>query len=312
MGTYTQLSQKELQSIIDLYGFGQITSYSSLALGISNSNYKVTTAQGDYVAKVSNDKDAASLESEQNILYRINNLGFHYCPAAYETKNGEKVYHHKNHFGTVSPFITGHAPEINENTAFQIGKTLGNLHKLSEGADLSDLRTHEQVGYDAIDIQTYVNSSPECPEDFKEIFHSLFSDQLEGYCTQKFPSGLIHGDLYYDNTLFEDGNIHTLIDFEQSGVGPFIFDIGVSISGTCLIDGVISCALTEKFLEGYNHERKLESNESQFMSEAILVGLLSISLWRIKRFVVGDIDPSKVENYKELLSIARDYHKALK
>ena len=68
-----------------------------------------------------------------------------------------------------------------------------------------------------------------------------------------FPAGVIHGDLYFDNSLFKNGKIVTLIDFEQSGRGRFILDLGIAISGSCLNrdKSNIDLNLLENFLKGY-------------------------------------------------------------
>ena len=67
------------------------------------------------------------------------------------------------------------------------------------------LRRHEAVGFGPKEILNYIQG-PTCPEDFKRGFEVLFSDKLEGFMKAGFEEGIIHGDLYYDNTLFEEQN----------------------------------------------------------------------------------------------------------
>ena len=118
-----------------------------------------------------------------------------------------------------------------------------------------------------------------------------------------FPSGIIHGDLYYDNSLFNNGHLVTLIDFEQSGRGRFILDLGIALSGSCLNDEKSNLSIDHirSFLRGYESSRKLLMIETQYLRSAIAVGFFSIALWRIKRFYEGNLDDRKKYNYRQLL-----------
>ena len=62
----------------------------------------------------------------------------------------------------------------------------------------------------------------------------IFPERLQDIPYDDFPVGVIHGDLYFDNSLFDAGELVTLIDFEQSGRGRHILDLGIAISGSCL------------------------------------------------------------------------------
>ena len=45
-------------------------------------------------------------------------------------------------------------------------------------------------------------------EDYKNAFEEVFSNnELESLINTKLPSGIIHGDLFYDNTLFNNNGL---------------------------------------------------------------------------------------------------------
>lgn len=58
--------------------------------------------------------------------------------------------------------------------------------------------------------------------------------------------GIIHGDLFLDNALFEGGRLSCVIDFTQSCNGDFLFDLAVVALSWCDSD-----EKTEALLEGY-------------------------------------------------------------
>ena len=138
----------------------------------------------------------------------------------------------------------------------------------------------------------------------------MYKRQLEGIPYDVFPSGIIHGDLYFDNSLFHEDKLVTLIDFEQSGRGRFILDLGIALSGSCL--NLDKTSLDEEllfaFLEGYQSKRSLLYIEKEYLRSAIAVGFFSISLWRIKRFYEGDLDARKKFNYRELLGRCKQFY----
>lgn len=302
VGDYTKLSSEEAQNILDLYKLGTLTELCSLSLGISNSNYKVLTNKGKYLLKVSNDKGHDELVQEQEILTTLGKLDFKFSLTPFVTTDGKSVYTYNNFFGVIFPFVEGIAPGPCDQTCFEIGRGLAVLHSLK--GDFSAIRPHDEVGFGAADISKYI-SNEKCPTDFKEMVTYFFPDNLKKFSGIDFDKGLIHGDLYYDNTLFDENHLAVLLDFEQSGYGEFLFDIGISISGTCLEKGRINYSLIESYLRGYEAIRPLPDLERKYLDTAIIVGLLSIALWRIKRFKEGDLNPLMANSYQELLNKAK-------
>jgi homoserine kinase type II len=128
---------------------------------------------------------------------------------------------------------------------------------------------------------------------------------LQSFAEANWKESVIHGDLYYDNTLFNNEKLGVILDFEQSGRGEAILDLGISISGTCLEKGMIIAPLVSSYLEGYQSVRPLPKEEKAHLIDAICLGLLSISLWRIKRFKEKNMTPLMAASYKELLYSAQ-------
>lgn len=313
MGHYVNLTLKEASAILSQYRFSPVLEIHPLSLGISNSNYKIVTREKTLLLKVSNDKDMDQLEREMQILLYLQKQGFPLALSPFPLKRGGAVYHEPPYFGVVFPFLSGQAPVISSSSCHEIGKALASLHRVTQGkqSSLEKIRPSTDVGFEQAQIEEYVAHNPTCPLDYRDIFHRVFPQGLARFGQQNFEQGLIHGDLYYDNTLFQGDKLMALLDFEQAGVGTYLFDLGVSISGTCLMGGKIHPPLVTSFLKGYESIRVLPVQERKFLQEAILLGLFSISLWRIKRFTEGNLDPLKATSYRELLERALDYQNAL-
>ncbi|MEC7274838.1 MAG: phosphotransferase [Bdellovibrionota bacterium] len=311
MGDYTKLQLTEAQAIADMYGIGQIKKLQSLSLGISNSNYKVECDQETYLLKVSNDKGQEELHGEMNILLYLNRLNFPYSLVPFKTTEGLSVYTYQDKFGVLFPFLDGIPPGPSDFTCEEIGRGLAKLHTLSHDDELKTLRDHECVGFGVHEIYDYAHSSA-APEDFRDLFNLMFPHKLEWFREQKWERGIIHGDLYYDNTLFKSEALQTLLDFEQGGRGEYLLDLGISISGTCLEKGRLHPNLIRSYLRGYEELRPLPREEKLHLADTIALGLFSIALWRIKRFKEKDLNPLMAESYRELLLRAEIFNETLK
>lgn len=316
MAEYTKLSNAQIEEIIGLYGISDILSILPMGHGISNTNYRVVTANESYLLKVSNDKNSDELIAEQKLLHIIRQWGFLFSILPLQLPDQTFVYQHGEYYGAVYPFIEGSPPEINEDNLSEIGRAMAQLHLASEDKDLQGIRAHTEVGFNLLSIENYiVEENP--PADFKQAFERVYPDGVEHLLDlllyEQLPKGVIHADLYYDNTLFRDDHLVAVLDFEQAGVGTYLFDIGVCISGSCLnSEGQIDIDLVNAFILGYQQFRELEELELKHLKDTIIIGLFSIARWRISRFVEKKIAEGKEDSYKELIKRAVEFNQSVK
>ena len=307
MGDYTRLDLSKAQQILRLYHDQELSQLIPLSLGISNSNYKVVLKSGEQLLlKVSNDKDHQQLLAEQSILNLLAELGYPFSLRALGTKSGETVYNFEDFYGVLYPFIEGIPPGPSDVTCAEIGRALAKLHSLKFDSSEHSARSHEDVGFGPLKIKDYAQSVS-AQKYFVDAYARVFPEGVDHLASTELASGLIHGDLYYDNTLFQNENIAAVLDFEQAGLGEFILDLGISISGTCLEKGLLHPGLIKSYLEGYEEVRPLPDNERALMTDGICLGLFSIALWRIKRFTEGGLNPVLKDSYKDLLNKAIAY-----
>lgn len=312
MADYTNLTHNDAQSILSLYGKSDLLELIPLSLGISNSNYKVVTKAETLLLKVSNDKNLDELKEEMRILGILGQREFPYSLMPLKNSKEELTYEYKDLYGVVFPFIDGIPPGPSDPSCYEIGKGLAQLHNITiHEEEMSSVRDHEEVGFGAKKIREYIKSSS-CPQDFKDTFNLLFPHQLTWFKEYAWDRGIIHGDLYIDNSMFNDNRLEVFLDFEQGGIGEYILDLGITISGCCLEKGQINQGLVQSLVKGYQEHRKLTSHERQNLADAILLGLMSISLWRIKRFKDKNMNPVMANSYKELLLRARAFRDQFK
>ncbi len=88
--------------------------------------------------------------------------------------------------------------------------------------------------------------------------------------------GLIHADFYERNYLFSKGEVHA-IDFDGSGWGYYLFDIGVAFS--TLLARPNYAALRQAFLRGYRQVRPFSSSHEALIDTFIAARLMCHVLW---------------------------------
>ncbi len=312
MASYTQISLQEAEEILKLYGREKVLKCTPLSLGISNSNYRVDLQHETVLLKISNDKNQSQLAQEQAVLMYLKDQGYPFSLNPLPLNSGEYIYQYGRYFGVLYPFVPGIPPGPSDFTCSEVGSALAQLHDLKHDQKrLQELRHHQSVGFGAQEILAYTLTSL-CPQDYKEAFNHFFPDRLKNILDADLACGVIHGDLYYDNTLFNNNHLSTVLDFEQSGRGEYLLDLGISISGTCIEKGRIISPLVNSYLTGYEAVRPLPEIEKKHLNDSIILGLLSISLWRIKRFKEGNLNPLMEDSYRDLLVRANHYHDMLK
>lgn len=314
MAVYTEITEQEINDILSHYSLGRLIEFTPLSLGISNSNYRIEIKSKEgvifYLLKISNDKGQEQLIKEQHILEYLKKISYPFSICSLKTNEGKYIYELGHKFGAIFPFIQGIPPGPSDVTCKEIGLGLATLHTLKHTETYEKIRSHTEVGFSAESILEYIET-PNCPKDFKSFFNNIFPGKLKSYLESNFEKGLIHGDLYYDNTLFDNNRLSAVLDFEQSGRGNLLLDLGICISGTCLEKDRISTPLIKSFLKGYESLRSLPPEEMEFLNHAIIIGLFSIALWRIKRFKDGNLDPSMTDSYKELVQRAVNFKNSL-
>jgi homoserine kinase type II len=305
MGSYTTVEKALAKEIIAEYDLGNVEHLHPLSLGISNSNYKINVSGNNYLLKVSNDKNREQLNQEMIILNLLGEKSFPYSLMPIKLNNGHFTYQINEYFGVLFPFLEGIPPGPSDQTCFAIGSGLAELHSINwSNNDLSFIRKFNQVGDDFESIKVFTQNSV-CPPDFKQGFEKLLLPHSDLWTAADHKQGVVHGDLYYDNTLFDQNELSAILDFEQSGHGNLLLDLGISISGTCLEKGRIIRPLIDSFLKGYNDKRHLSPKENELLNLAIIIGLFSVAFWRIKRFTLGKLDPLMKDSYKSLLYKAK-------
>ena len=298
MARYTSLSPTELAHIVAQYPIGTSLKLEEIPGGFGNSNFKLTTTDGEFLLKICDEKDSAELNMQISLLQHLHQ---HAYPTVYPilTKEQNPLIHET--FGSVMlyPFLQGKEPLPSPNILAQLGEALAKLHCIPPVAGLpcfamgiSQMRPFLQEVQD-----TEFATHP-----FVELLKSQL-ESLEPHLNAPLPMGLLHGDLFLDNTLFEGEEMVAILDFEEGCYDTLLIDVGMTIIGCCYTsDHQLHLEVVRRFLDAYNAVRPLTENEWKHLDCFVHYAALSIAFWRFRQFNIRRPDARKANTYKEMIT----------
>jgi homoserine kinase type II len=296
MSQYTKLSEDEIQEIAGRYKL-QNFGYEPIEQGAGNSNYLLNTNHGKYILTVFEIEPIRAAHMI-NILLLLEKHDYP-APRLIKMANGEVLtkYHEKSVL--VKPYITGYvAAELDDEKAKQVGLALAKLHEIPAPDYLPDKHSYLENAY------------PTFMEQEIDRNYRTWVGQRIRYIIEKLPSqlpvGLVHGDIFYDNVLFEDENFKAILDFEDVSRIYKIYDLGMAVVGICTEGTNIVIKKVRAFLDGYQEVRLLKEIEKDSLQLCIEWAAILTSTWRFWKYNIDMPDADKSEKYMRMVYIAKN------
>jgi homoserine kinase type II len=286
-----------IQLLMDNYNSGKITTVRRTVGGYANINYKVSTNRGDYLLKIHRNKPIADIVPETEIFKYLKTKGI---PSAYPIpdRNNQFIASLGSENVVVYEFIDGHHPEVNIETTKQIAQVAATLNLLEVPASFTQ-KNWVDIDYCKAVIQkfsTAVNTHPAIFEYFIEQ-----TRHLEAPLAVDVPKGLVHGDLFPDNTMFKGNQLLAVLDFEVICVENLLFELGTAIHGFCYVGNKLSETLLHGFLAEYQKQVTLTETEIKLLPAYIQWGAHCNIAWHILG-ALQDNDTIKYKRAQELIA----------
>lgn len=298
MARYTTLSPSELAHIVTQYPIGTSVKLEEIPGGFGNSNFKLTTTDGEFLLKICDEKDSAELNLQIALLQHLHQ---HRYPTVYPllTKAQNHLIHET--FGSVMlyPFLQGEEPLPSRNILARLGEALAKLHCIPPIAGLPRF---------AMGISQMYPFFQEV-EDTEFVTHPFVAslksqlEEIEPSLNASLPTGLLHGDLFLDNTLFDGEEMVAILDFEEGCYDTLLIDVGMTIIGCCYTsDHQLNLGVVRRFLAAYNATRPLTEKEWKHLDCFVHYAALSIAFWRFRQFNIRRPDAHRANTYQEMIT----------
>jgi len=279
MSVYTELTHADISTILSDYSLGSLSSFEGIAAGIENSNFFINTRgenPGRFVLTIFERMDASELPYFMHLMKHLaaNELS---CPDVMQRQGGTLLFEIQGKQGCIVSCLSGKTlDELNEAQLTGSGKALAQLHLA--GADFEKRRNNptgeawlaEKV--DAVLEQTAAVYGQDAA--------GLLSDELDfqrSCVWDSLPSGVIHGDLFVDNILFEGEQVSGIIDFYYAHDAAYAMDIAISINAQAVLLTDHDQPRIRAFLDGYESVRPLEEDEHTALP--LLLRLAALRFW---------------------------------
>lgn len=278
MSVYTRVGRAELEAFLLNYPLGQLLSYQGIEDGIENTNYKLTTTQGDFVLTLFEQFRNQQLGYFLQLLQHLRMADFP-CPEPQVDNNGKVLNTLMTKLAALFKHIAGIS--IFEPAALhcqQVGTKLAQLHRCSQNFKAyraSSMNLH-WCGLTAEKIRPQLNAA-----DYHQIMAEL--EFQASYSQVKLPQGLIHGDLFKDNVLFDNDRLSGVLDFYNACHDSLLLDLAITANDWCHEQsGLINREKLSILIESYQQIRVLTQIELQLLPVMLRSAALRFWLSRLE------------------------------
>jgi len=292
MAVYTEVAPHEASDLLLQLGLGQLQSMQGCAGGIENTNYFVTTDQGEYVLTLF---ERLSFDQLPFYLALMKHLAQHGIPVPDPAQNQHGVYLHtlKDKPATVVNRLPGRsALEPGAAHCGAVGATLARMHLAGRDFPLVQPNLRGLAWWN--ETTPVILPFLDLPQ--ANLLRSELAYQnhiADGSAYAALPRGAIHADLFRDNVLFhadeqpsngpQPPRLSGFFDFYFAGVDTWLFDIAVALNDWCidLDTGIADATRSASLLAAYNAVRPLTGPERRLLPALARAGALRFWISRL-------------------------------
>ncbi len=311
MATYTKLNPKIIQSIADEYELKIIESF-PLEGGSGNSSFVLKDDHSSYVLTVCDDKNIKEISKMGALLLFLESHNVP-CSRLVLTSNNDRMstlkISNKIKPVMIKRHIEGHViKELDEAMLLQVGIEVARLNNIPPP---DYLPTSHPYGLEYFSTVIGLNIDIEY-----ESWLSKEMVNLKSHIFTGLPKGLIHGDLFYDNILFNSSNSNTkafraFIDFEEACNYYLVYELGMGILGCCIKRDTIDLNKARAFVRGYEKERPLTKEEKESLQLFVQYAAVALSYWRFNKYNIKEPNESMARQHWEMVEVAKNISEIL-
>ncbi|TXH77517.1 MAG: homoserine kinase [Thiothrix sp.] len=269
MSVFTPINAQELTEFLSAYpSVGELTHFEDIEAGVENSNFFVDTTHNRYVLTIFEQHSATELEY---FLQVMRHMAHTTLPIAAPITNalGELLSHCKGKPAALITRLNGHTiqqPNLQQCAA--MGTVLAQIHLAGQSFPLKRApdRGHEWRMQTARRILPRLSDI----EDTQLLATTLQRQQSLDFST--LPAGLIHADLFRDNTLFIHNQLSGVLDWYYACHDCWLYDVAILVNDWCCLEnGAFDAERLTACLSAYHQVRpllKTEQAQWQAMLEA--------------------------------------------
>ena len=261
------------------FGIDEVVALKGIAAGITNTNYFVNTIQNRYVLTIFEKNNLEELPYFVDLMTHLSAHGVP-CATPIVDKNGVALHLLKGKPALMVSCLNGQdiaTPSLDQ--VKQVAKTLANMHVAGQSFNKPSVNQRGQQWFtdttqkvlplitNAVDAKLLMDEMVMMHNQDNEVMQDESASHdfaLLQNCA--LPMGVVHGDLFRDNVLFDGDQLGGFIDFYYACHDVLIYDVAIAVNEWCLHHngsdlGNIDQTKVDAFLVTYQELRPFTAEE---------------------------------------------------
>lgn len=257
MSVFTPVSPAEADALLARYTLGVVERLEGIAQGVENTNYFLTTTTGEYVLTLFEHIPRDDLPFYVGLM---DHLAEHEvrCPKPMRMNDGSMIAEVNGKPACIVTKLPGHPradPTLHD--CHIAGALLGDIHVagVEYDAGLENWRGRAWRERFAEAIRARIPRAEAELIDAENRYQAIHDDSV-------LPQGVIHGDYFHDNVLWDEEGVPGVIDFYFACDDALAYDLAIAVNDWCVTpEAAVDAPRAHAFLEGYESRRPLTDFE---------------------------------------------------
>ncbi len=285
MAVFTEVSPSEARALLRRLQLGELLELRGIEGGIENTNYFVTSDQGEYVLTLFERLTAEQLPFYLHLMKHLAQAGIP-VPAPHADQRGEILLQVCGKPAALVDRLRGKsqlAPQAVHCAA--VGDMLARMHLAGRDYERQQPNLRGLPWWN----ETVPVVLPYLEGDAAALLQSELAYQnhvAAGSAYAALPRGPVHADLFRDNVMFDGEQLTGFFDFYFAGVDTWLFDLAVCLNDWCidLATGTHDPERAQAMLAAYQAVRPLTSAERELLPAMLRAGALRFWISRLWDF----------------------------
>jgi homoserine kinase type II len=232
MAVYTDVSDEELETFLQGYDIGELSSFKGIAEGVENSNFLLETTAGRYILTLYERRVArGDLPFFLGLMEHLASRGLN-CPLPVHARDGAVLSDLAGRPAAIVTFLHGvsvRRPKVVH--CGLLGDALARLHLAAQDFGFTRPNALSAPGWQPL-FEAFASRA--------DTIAPGFARELDAECAltqsiwpEGLPQGVIHADLFPDNVFFREGRLSGVIDFYFACTDALAYDVAICLNAWC-------------------------------------------------------------------------------
>lgn len=304
MSVFTTLSFDEVRLWLTHFEVGELQTLRGIAAGITNTNYFVETSQARFVLTVFEKNDFDELPYFVHLMTHLSQHGM-LCPQPIMDAHGQALRRIHGKPALMVSCLQG--SDVSNPNVAQVEAVAVALAKLHLAGQSFHEQSHNQRGQ-GWRVMTAQQVMPKLSPVQRDLLQEELSFQ-HGLDLSELPHGVIHGDLFRDNVLFDGDRLGGFIDFYYACHDVLAYDVAIAVNEWCVdASGSFIDEKLAAFMNAYTSVRAMTAAEKTQWPALLRRAALRFWLSRLYDFyypVAGELTHAKDPAHFERILLNR-------